>query len=204
MIDAKKKLRLKTNSKTPIEHKKIPEIKEISKIRKKRYRNLFILFIFAIAVITTSYLKIHEDETHELTKERVKKFERAIKRIVFRRHNKENCEQYALIAVRSAWFPLLKWGEAVASDSILLNEGEIWKYGKTCLGELGRYPGQIYYSDGKWFLDNDKIRYLKQFKGSEKECIIIERTKIYNYPLLPECIKRKRKLIRPPGSKNDN
>ncbi len=102
MIDAKKKLRLKTNSKTPIEHKKIPEIKEISKIRKKRYRNLFILFIFAIAVITTSYLKIHEDGIHELTEKRAKKFKKSIKRVEKRRHKKENCEQYALVAARSA------------------------------------------------------------------------------------------------------
>ncbi len=203
MIETKKKLNLKKSSKTTIKIKKIPEIEEISKIRKTSFRYLFIFFIFAIAIITT-YLIIHEDETHELTKERVKKFEKAIRRIVFRRHNKENCEQYALVAVRSAWFPLLKWGEVVASDSILLNEGEIWKYGKTCLGELGRYPGQIYYSDDKWLLDRRKIRYERQFIGSEKECLIEERKNIYNYPLLPECIKRKRKLIRPPGSKNDN
>ncbi len=59
MIDTKEKRRLEISSKTSIEHKTIPEIKEISKIRKTRFRNLFIFLIFAITVIT-AYLIVSE------------------------------------------------------------------------------------------------------------------------------------------------
>ncbi len=203
MIDTKEKCRLKTSSKTSIEHKTIPEIKEISKIRKTRFRNLFIFLIFAITVIT-AYLIVYEDGTHELTKERVKKFERAIRRTVKRKHKKIDCEQYVLKAAKSAWYPLLQWGKAVAQDSIWLNEGDVWKYGITCVGEMGRYPGQIYYNDGKYLLDRSRLSFFTQLRGTEKECKIEEKRKIYNYPLLPEYIARKRKIIRPPGHKNDN
>ncbi len=203
MIDTKEKRRLEISSKTSIEHKTIPEIKEISKIRKTRFRNLFIFLIFAITVIT-AYLIVYEKGTHELTKERVKKFERAIRRTVKRKHKKIDCEQYVLKAAKSAWYPLLSWGVAVAQDSIWLNKGEVWKYGITCLGELRRYSGQIYYNDGKILLTRNELDYEIQLRGTEKECKIEEKTKIYNYPLLPECMVRKKKLARPPGHKNDN
>jgi len=42
-----------------------------------------------------------------------------------------------------------------------------------------------------------------QIQGTEKECLIAEKEKIYNYPNLPECLKRNFVLIRPAGNKID-
>jgi len=39
---------------------------------------------------------------------------------------------------------------------------------------------------------------------NSSECLKMEKLKIYNYPLLPEALKRKIKLFRPPGNANDN
>ena len=104
----------------------------------------------------------------------------------------------------SDWYPVLKRNQKVATDSIWLEEGEVWRYGKTCITEIGRYPGKIYYQDAKWKLTLRNIVYDPEFIGSETECLVKEKEKIYNYPLLPECLKRKRKLIRPAGCINDN
>jgi cell division protein FtsL len=192
-----------TKKKRNVNLKTLPDIKEFPKIPVKKFRKTFIFLIFAIAGIL-SFLIIHENGTHELTIERTKKFEKAIERVEKRKHEKENCEQYVLRAAYSGWFPLLKWGEAVAQDSIWLNEGDVWKYGFTCVGEFGRYPQRIYYDDGNKKLTWLDLTYSTQVKGTEKECKIEEKRKIYNYPLLHECQVRKIKLIRPPGNKNDN
>ncbi len=203
MIDTKKKLRLKTKSKTSIELKKTPKIKKIPKIGIAKFRKLFLFLIFVIAAIT-SYVVIHEDGTLELPEVRVIKYKKAVKRTVKRKHKKVNCEQYVLTALYSGWYPLLRWGEAIAQDSIWLNEGEVWKYGITCVGELRRYTNHIYYNDSKYKLTQKDLFFETQFKGTEKECKIEEKRKIYNYPLLPECMAREKKLARPPGHKNDN
>ncbi len=109
-----------------------------------------------------------------------------------------------MLATHADWYPVLKRGVKIANDSIYLNFQEVWKYGKTCIGEIGRYPGQVYYYDGKYILDQEDLQYVVQLVGGEEECLVEEKTKIYNYPLLPECLIRKRKLIRPSGNKIDN
>jgi len=101
------------------------------------------------------------------------------------------CEQYALVALTDGWFPCYNCG---MQDSIYLYEGEVWKYGKTCFGEQGRYANGLPYPN---------LVYNLEFLGSEKDCLIMEKEKIYNYPNLPECQKRKIKLIRPAGNKID-
>ncbi len=180
--------------------KELPEKKP-----KKSKKNFIFIFLFAVlaTAVIGSYV-IYETENPELPKERTKKRDDAIDRVIRRKYKKENCEQYVLKAVYSGYYPILYRGKIIANDSIWLNIGEVWKYGKTCAGELGRYPGQIYYYDDNQLLDRKKIRYIRQFIGSEKMCLIEEKKKIYNYPLLPECIKRKKQLIRPPGNKIDN
>jgi hypothetical protein len=45
------------------------------------------------------------------------------------------------------------------------------------------------------------LQYVIQFEGTEEECLIREREKIYHYALLPENLARKIPLIRPPGNK---
>ncbi len=203
MIDTKEKPIVKRNSRTIIEIKKTPKTREAQKIRPTKFKKLFVFLIFALAAII-SYLIINEEGTLELPEVRVIKLKKAVKRTEKRKHKKIYCEQYVLRAIKSAWYPLLHWGVAVAKDSIWLNKNEVWKYGITCVGELRRYPGQIYYSDGNKILNRFDLVYVTQFKGTEKECKIEEKRKIYNYPLLLECVARKIKLERPPGCKNDN
>ncbi len=69
-----------------------------------------------------------------------------------------------------------------------------WKYGKTCNTGQGRYPGGFPASN---------LVFQAQFYGSEKQCLIAEKEKIYGYAVLPENLKREIKLLRPPGNKTD-
>ncbi len=186
--------------------KEINILKELPEKKPKKSKKNFI-FIFLFAVLATAVIGsyvIYETENPELPKERTKKRDDAIDRVIRRKHKKENCEQYALLAVHSGYYPVLYRGKIIANDSIWLNIGEVWKYGKTCNGELLRYTQQIYYKDNKQVLNREDLQYFTEFYGSESECLIEEKKKIYNYPLLPECIKRKKQLIRPPGNKIDN
>jgi len=107
------------------------------------------------------------------------------------RRTDKTCEQYALVALVSGWYPCYNCG---TETLIYLNKDEVWKYGKTCNEEKGRYPNG---------LPIDGLIYIVQFTGTEEECLIEEKRKIYNYPNLPECILRKVKLMRPPGNKID-
>jgi len=56
---------------------------------------------------------------------------------------------------------------------------------------------------GKGTLTNNNLFFDIQFKGTEKECLLMEKEKIYAYPSLPECKIRNIVLIRPPGNKID-
>ena len=118
-----------------------------------------ILLFFLVVVAIVAYLLIHQNGVHELTKTRTQKRDKSIKRAKKREQRKKNCEQYVLLASYSGWYPVLHRGIIVANDSIKLNKGEVWKYGITCNDELKRYPGQVYYFDGKWFLDNTVLVY---------------------------------------------
>ncbi len=128
---------------------------------------------------------------YKLTEKRTKKKAKEIERIESHSSTKENCEQYALVAVRNGWFPCYKCN---GIDSIFLYEGEIWKYGKTCNGEGRRYPSGLPLTN---------LEYETEFFGTEQECLILEKEKIYNYPNLIECKKRDFVLERPPGNKID-
>ena len=126
-----------------------------------------------------------------LSIERAAKKALEIDRIIDKTYPNEFCEQYALVAYKDGWFPCYNCGTA---DSIYLYEGEVWKYGKTCFGEKGRYPNGLPFK---------KLLYYIQVEGTEKECLIAEKEKIYNYPNLPECQRRNIFLIRPAGNKID-
>ncbi len=143
--------------------------------------SLLILAIVSTFVVTFFF---------KLSIERAAKKAQEIERIESHSFQYQNCEQYALVALNDGWFPCYNCDK----DSIYLYAGEVWKYGKTCLGENLRY------SNG---LPTANLRFIQQFKGSEKECLIIEKEKIYNYPNLPECQKRNFVLLRPAGNKID-
>ena len=127
----------------------------------------------------------------KLSIERAAKKAREIERIESHSFKYQNCVQYALVALKDGWFPCYNCGVA---ETIYLKEGEVWKYGKTCLGEIGRYKNQLPYSN---------LVFEIEFEGSEKQCLIMEKEKIYNYPNLPECQKRSFILLRPAGNKID-
>ncbi len=143
--------------------------------------NLLILAILTTFVVFFFKLSI----------ERAAKKAREIERIESHSFQYKNCEQYTLVATEDGWFPCFNCGTA---DSIFLYEDEVWKYGKTCFGEKGRYPSG---------LPVENLQYLTEFSGTEKECLIMEKEKIYNYPNLPECLRRNILLIRPAGNKID-
>ncbi len=121
---------------------------------------------------------------------RILKRDAEIERIIEKDYSFDQCVQYALIATRNGWYPCFNCSDG----KIYLSIGEVWKYGKTCIGELKRYAQGLPYKN---------LKFEPQYYGTEKECLIEEKTKIYEYPNLPECQKRSIKLMRPPGNKID-
>jgi hypothetical protein len=98
----------------------------------------------------------------------------------------EFCERYALVALLAGFYPSLH------GEPVFLYEGEVWKFGKTCLGEKKRY------SDG---FPHHNLKFQRQFIGTEAQCLLVEKVKIYSYASSPENQKRKNKLTLPPGNK---
>ncbi len=125
-----------------------------------------------------------------LTAERTRKKTREIEAINAREYRFDACVQYALVVSQNGWYPCYQ----SAIGSIYMYVGEVWKYGKTCQTQQGRYPGG--------FPANNLI-FQAQFYGTEKECLLAEKEKIYGYAVLPENLKREIKLLRPPGNKID-
>jgi len=123
--------------------------------------------------------------------ERQIKKAKEIERIESHSYKIKSCEQYALVAEENGWYPCFRCD---GMDSIYLYVDEVWKYGKTCNGEQGRYSGGF---------PTLNVRFVRQFSGTEEECLIEEKHKIYNYPNLPECKRRNFYLFRPPGNKID-
>ncbi|MCY7327464.1 MAG: hypothetical protein LH618_02815 [Saprospiraceae bacterium] len=100
----------------------------------------------------------------------------------------ENVEQYALRAEMDGWYPCLHSG----LKTYYLRQNEVWKYGVTSKGELGRYTSK--------FLNANKVYYSLQFTGTMNECLQEEQRKLFNYPILPENLARleENRLLRPP------
>ena len=146
---------------------------------------LFAAFFFILATSDfDEYVLLKDDGTYELTNKRKGKLIRELADL-------EEAEQYALRAIRGGMYPCFS---CLSSDSIFLYSGEIWKYGITTKGQNRRY--------GR-FLMNNSLQYEIQYKGLLHDCLKEEKRKIYNYPLLPENLKRARKVGRPPGNKQD-
>lgn len=119
-----------------------------------------------------------------LSGKRQKELDKEIERL-------NNAEQYALIAIENDYFPCYN----CPNDTLIfLYIGEVWRYGITINGEKGRYPNGLPYK---------ALLYEVQVRGTLQECLIEEKRKIFNYATLPENIKRKIPLIRPPGNKQD-
>lgn len=139
----------------------------------------FLLVFLAVALLTIS-----------IPLRRTLKKDKEIERIKEKDYRFEQCIQYALIVTQEGWFPCYQ----CPAGQIYMYAGEVWKYGKTCRGKAGRYPNG---------LPQPHLAFQPQFYGNEKDCLIMEKQKIYAYPALPECSKREIKLLRPPGNKID-
>lgn len=100
----------------------------------------------------------------------------------------EDAEQYALVAMAEGWYPCVHSGRVL----YYLHVGEVWKYGTTAKGERGRFTTE--------FLQDNRVLYVIQFKGSMTECLQEEQRKLFSYPLLPENLARLEldRLLRPP------
>ena len=106
------------------------------------------------------------------------------------------CMQYALVAASDGWFPCYNCG---TETTVSLKKGEVWKYGKTCNGEHGRYSGGLPF---------DNLQFEVQFSGTEIQCLVMEKIKIYNYLVHPENIARAIEnqttpILRPAGNRID-
>lgn len=116
---------------------------------------------------------------------RLKKMQRELDKL-------DEAEQYVLVATEPGWYPCFNCPD---TTHIYLLLGEIWKIGVTTNGP-SRYP--------KSFYKENKLQYIYQFKGTLQECLREEKKRIYHYPILPENIKRKKPILRPPGNKKDS
>ena len=123
----------------------------------------------------------HEEGTPALSPQEEAKLQKRLKEI-------DDSEQYALVATEDGWYPCLHSGR----KSFYLRAGEVWKYGITSKGKLGRYTPS--------FMLKNKVSYIAQFNGNFAECLKQEQIKLYNYPYLPENLSRpaSERLPRPP------
>jgi hypothetical protein len=104
----------------------------------------------------------------------------------------EYAEQYALVAKVDGYYPCFS---CPSNQKIQLNKGDIWKYGFTPKGRVGRYPAS---------LESKNLIYVIQHTGTIEAYLNEERKKIYYYALSSEKLKRVQPLIRPPGNKQDS
>ncbi|MBL7782720.1 MAG: hypothetical protein JNM22_15950 [Saprospiraceae bacterium] len=99
----------------------------------------------------------------------------------------DDAEQYALVARSDGLYACLN-----GPPTYYLKTGEVWRYGVTTKGELGRYKGK--------FLIQNNVIYTVQFRGNIAECLKQEQIKLFMYPYLPENLARpiELRLPRPP------
>lgn len=160
-----------------------------SKLPKKNPNNLLLFAIGIIFIVAgwkgLDFLELTETGKIVISKARQKKLDKALDDL-------SEAEQYALIVTKQGRFPCYSCPD---STMIKLFPGEVWRYGVTTKGVAGRYP------KGLPFLS---LEFRTQFVETIQDCFMEERRKIYHYAALPENLKRKRPIIRPPGNKQDN
>jgi hypothetical protein len=157
--------------------------------QKKSKLPIAAVFVFLLGMAVAPFLIFDELGNPSLSPKREGKLKREL-------DNLDEAEQYALLARDNGYYPCLSCkASGVDSIQIFLFRGEVWKYGTTTKGEAGRYRKTLVVK---------KLRYVPQHVGTLTDCLKQEKIKIYQYPLLPECLKRNFYLIRPPGNKQDN
>lgn len=152
---------------------------------KNLLMSVFILTLLVVAAYKgADFLEVTETGEVVLTKERREKLDKDMEKY-------DHAVQYVLVALLEGDFPCFSCPNG---GTIKLYPGEVYKYGVTINGEVGRYGTG---------LAEQKLTYIPQVKGSIDICLKEERRKIYNYALLPENLNRTPPLIRPPGNKKD-
>lgn len=142
---------------------------------------LILIIIFA----AFPFIEWDESGNPDISQERKRKLEKELKEL-------ENAEQYALVAEANGWYAC---HSCPNNKQVYLYAGEVWKYGVTRKGKAGRYGAKLAALN---------LFYFPQFNGSLADCLREEKKKIYYYPILPENLKRKKPLFRPPGNKRDD
>ncbi len=154
--------------------------------KKTNFSFLWLVGIFfALFLVSMVYVVYDENGKPDITPERKAALEKDLEKL-------RNAEQYALLTVFDGFYPCLSCTNG--QDSIFLKAKEVYKYGVTTNGEVGRYRKTL---DGKGLI------YRRQFSGTLQECLEQEKIKIYYYPTLPECLARETKLLRPAGNPQD-
>jgi len=141
---------------------------------------------------TIPFLVFDAEGNPHLSPERIAKRDKELEGIRNKPRPRESCEVYALVARDTRNYPCYNCGN---QTSIILNRGEVWKYGKTCVGQNERYTEN--------YLDELNLDFLTLYIGNENDCLVKEKELIYAYPTLPECKRRDFILLRPPGNKID-
>ncbi len=157
--------------------------------KKKSMLPIAVASLFLLVMALAPFIEFDELGNARLSPKREGKMKKELS-------NLDEAEQYALLANDNGYYPCLSCkSSGVDSFQIFLFQNEVWKYGTTTKGEVGRYRNT---------LKNMNLVYHQQFVGTLPDCLKQEKLKIYRYPLLPECLKRGFHLIRPPGNKQDN
>jgi len=128
----------------------------------------------------------------------IAKMSAEIEGILAKTTDNEGCEVYLLRTYQNGYFPVLGYGNTVLGMEFMHNN-DVWKVGKTCNGENGRYPNDVYFSNEKngLLLTKTQLKYEKIASGSSKEMLILEKILIYSYPFW----SGHKSLLRPPGCK---
>ena len=155
--------------------------------RPNQWRRSFLLLsiISLIAMAALQWADVVEfvDGEWRLKPKREAKRDKQIRKI-------DEAEQYALVANIPGYYECLH----CSFKRIFLKYNEVWKYGVTNQGEKQRYTTQ--------FLEQRRLRYVIQFSGTYSQCLVEEKRKLFEYPLLPENLARPDsiKLVLPPGN----
>jgi hypothetical protein len=158
-------------------------------------KKIYVFGLFLVSLLFSVVILHQSGAPPSLPINRELKRDKEIAEILKKALTLKLCVQYALVAAEDGYYPCYN-GE---TTTIYLKRGEVWKYGKTCNGEIGRYPTG---------LPAPNLSFRVQLVGTEEQCLIMEKEKIYNYYLLPENIERAARtgtqpLMRPPGNKID-
>lgn len=153
-----------------------------SQIEKPSIFRLVIATVCMLAIVLVTEILVDEESGNP--KLHPKEEERLLKRL----QEIDDSEQYALIAKKDGWYPCLHSGRT----TFYLKAGEVWKYGVTSKGQIGRYTLK--------FLVQNQVEYHVQFKGTFSECLKQEQIKLYYYPYIMKNQARplSERLPRPP------